>query len=180
MKRISLMRLGSHPRFAGAIVCAIAVSFLSLCMPSGFAVETAGSSCALEYRTILYESGQASLTCLKDPSAPHALLWQLDSNPDHWKFIPLTGTDSLGFGRECLLSDLNIAHFDIYGREFTCQLVSGRTVQIWYSKTYFDEIQASLPVLNAPTPKPNVTKTKNLLLWLPHKYRQQLSRLPHL
>jgi hypothetical protein len=144
---------------AAATSAAVLFYLLAAFMPSSLAADSAGSSCYFLYQTILYADESPSLICLKSSKSPNNLLWHIDSEPDHWKYItndPLS-KDSLAFGRPCLKSDIGILGQDIKEREFTCQIIDGRVEQIWFSEEYSDAVKPSLPVV-AATPKNQASK----------------------
>lgn len=137
---------------AAATSAAILFYLLAAFMPSSLAADSAGSSCNFLYQTILYADESPSLICLKSSNSPNNLLWHIDSEPDHWKYITddRESKDSLAFGRKCI-EPAGIPRQDVKGREFTCQIVLGRVEQIWFSEEYSDAVKPSLPVV-ADTP----------------------------
>ena len=153
VRRAGLFSHELTSKSAATITAAILMLFLAAFIPSSLGADTAGNSCMFLYQTILYPDESPSLICLKSSSSPNNLLWHIDSEPDHSKYITndKESKDSLAFGRKCMESDIGIPRQDIYGREFTCQIVEGRSEQIWFSEKYFEATKPSLPVVAIAT-----------------------------
>ena len=157
MRKVGLFSHELTSKSAATIAAAILMLFLAAFIPSSLAADTAGNSCMFLYQTVLYPDESPSLICLKSSSSPNNLLWHIDSEPDHSKYITndKESKDSLAFGRKCMESDIGIPRQDIYGREFTCQIVEGRSEQIWFSEKYFEATKPSLPAVAIAT-KPSL------------------------